>query len=60
MTPGPFLTLGEVQEKLRISRRSVYRLIRAGRLRVVHPTPGRTVIERTDVDAYIRWLRDAA
>ena len=46
------LTLDEVAERLRCSRRSVERLVRAGRLRVVHPTPGRTCITPRELAAY--------
>ena len=54
------LTLSEVAELLRVSRRSVERLVRAGRIRVVHPVPGRTLVERREVDAYLASLRRAA
>ncbi len=54
------LTLDEVAQALRVSRRSVERLIRAGRLRVVRPVPGRTMIERRELNAYVAHIRDAA
>lgn len=54
------LTLDEVALALRVSRRSVERLVRAGRLRVLHPVPGRTLVERSELDAYRASLRRAA
>ncbi len=54
------LTLGEVAERLRVSRRSVERLVRAGRLRVIHPVPGRTCVEARELEAYRAHLRNAA
>jgi excisionase family DNA binding protein len=53
------LTLDEVAERLRVSRRSVERLVRARRLRVLHPVPGRTLVERRELEAYIAWARRA-
>lgn len=54
------LTLVEVAAQLRLSRRTVERLVRAGRLRVVHPSPGRTMIEARELAAYRAHIRDAA
>jgi excisionase family DNA binding protein len=54
------MTLDEVASELGISRRSVERLIVAGRLRVIHPTPGSTRVEARELAAYIAWLRRAA
>jgi len=54
------LTLPEVAAELRVSRRSVERLIAAGRIRPIHPVPGRTLVERRELDAYIAWARRAA
>ena len=54
------LTLDEAAAELRVSRRSVERLVRAGRLRVLHPVPGRTLVERRELEAYIAWARRAA
>jgi excisionase family DNA binding protein len=51
------LTLDEVAAILRISRRSVHRLIAAGRIRVVHPSPGRTLVTQREVDAYVASLQ---
>ncbi len=57
---APLLTIPDVAAELRISPRSVQRLIAAGRIRVVHPSPGVTRIERRELDAYLAWLRRAA
>lgn len=54
------LTLDEVAGRLRVSRRTVERLVAKGWLRVVHPSPGRTCIEEREVEAYQAWLRRAA
>jgi excisionase family DNA binding protein len=54
------LTLDEVAESLRVSRRSVERLVRAGRIRVVHPVPRRTLIEQRELEAYRASLRRVA
>lgn len=54
------LTLAEVALELRLSRRTVERLIAAGRIRVVHPSPGRVLVERREVDAYLAAIRRAA
>lgn len=59
MTDRP-LTLDEAAAQLRLSRRTVERLVRAGRIRVVHPSPGRTVIEVRELDAYLAAIRRAA
>ncbi len=50
------LTVDEAAAQLRISRRSVWNLIAAGRLRTVHPTPGRTLVTRRELDAYVASL----
>jgi excisionase family DNA binding protein len=55
-----YLTVPEVATALRVSRRTVERLIRAKRLRVVRPSPGRTMIEVRELAAYRAHLRDAA
>jgi excisionase family DNA binding protein len=55
--PEPvLLTETEAAAVLRLSTRSVRRLIAAGRLRVVHPVPGRTLITRRELDAYLAHL----
>jgi excisionase family DNA binding protein len=55
-----FLTLDEAAAELRVSRRSVERLVRSGRIRVVRPSPGRVAVERREMDAYIAWMRRSA
>lgn len=50
------LTLDEAAKRLRISRRSLQSLIAAGRVRAVHPVPGRTCVAESEVDAYISSL----
>lgn len=54
------LTLPEVAESLRVSRRTLERLIAKGRIRVVHPSPGRTMVEARELNAYRAHIRDAA
>lgn len=60
MSDDDYLTLDEVAEALRLSRRSVERLVHRGRLRVVHPVPGRTCVERRELRAYRASLRRVA
>lgn len=55
MTPE-LLTLDELAAILRVSRRTVQRLIEAGRIRVVHPSPGRTLVTQREKDAYVASL----
>ena len=47
------LTRQEAASVLRIHERTLRRLVAAGRIRVVHPTPGRTCITRRELDAYL-------
>jgi excisionase family DNA binding protein len=47
------LRLSDAAKALTISKSSLERLIRAGRIRVVHPTPGTTRITSAEIDAYI-------
>lgn len=47
------LRLKDAAERLTISRTSLERLIRSGRIRVVHPTPGTTRVTSAEIDAYI-------
>lgn len=54
------LTLTELAERLTVSVSTVKRLVRAGRIRVVHPSPGRTAVEEREVAAYLASLRRAA
>lgn len=54
------LTLDELAAELRVSRRTVERLIHLGRIRVVHPSPGRTAVETRELEAYRAAIRRAA
>ena len=54
------LTLDEAAAELRLSRRSVERLVRSGRIRIVRPSPGRVAVERREMDAYTAWMRRSA
>ncbi len=47
-----WLTAKEAALELRISVRSLWALIAAGRIRTIHPTPGRTLITRRELDAF--------
>lgn len=55
-----FFTLDEVAAKLRVSRRTVDRLVHGGRIRVVRLTPGRPAVEARELEAYIAAQRRAA
>lgn len=48
----PLLTVDEFAAELTVSRRTLSRLIKDGRVRVVHPSPGRIAITRREADAY--------
>lgn len=54
------LTLDEAAERLRVSRRTVERLVRDGKLRVLRPAPRRVVIDEREVEAFIAALRRVA
>lgn len=54
------LTLDQVAERLTLSRRTVERLVAAGRIRVLHPSPGRIVVEERELNAYLAAIRRAA
>lgn len=56
MSGAPLLTVPEAAAVLRIHERTLRRLVAAGRVRVVHPTPGRTCVTRRELDAYIASL----
>lgn len=49
-------TVDEVAEKLRVSRRTVERLVAAGRIRVVR-VGRRTLVTDRELEAYIASLR---
>jgi excisionase family DNA binding protein len=50
------LTVDEAAKRLRVSRRTLYRLVATGRIRVIHPTPGRTMVTERELDAYVASL----
>ena len=54
------LTLDDVARLLTVSRRSVERLVRTGRLRVVYPVPRRPRVEARELEAYRASLRRVA
>ena len=49
-------TLDEVAGALRVSRRTVERLVREGRIRVVRPSPGRVAVTSRELAAYLAHL----
>lgn len=54
------LTLDDVAKRLTVSRRTVERLIKAGRIRTIPVSPGRKAIDAREVDAYLAAQRRAA
>lgn len=50
------LTVDEAAKRLRVSRATFYRLVSDGRIRVVHPTPRRTLVTTRELDAYVSSL----
>ncbi|TFU24985.1 MULTISPECIES: helix-turn-helix domain-containing protein [Thermus] len=50
------LTYEEVQKALGVSRSTVWRLIQAGHLRLVHPTRRTARITRESLEAFLRSL----
>lgn len=56
--PPKLLRATEVAELLTISRTGVYRLIEAGHLRAVYPSPGCTRFRSEDVAAYIEKVTE--
>jgi excisionase family DNA binding protein len=54
------LTIDEVAARLTVSRRSVERLLREGRLRCIRPSPGRVAITETELRAYLAYLESRA
>ena len=54
------LTLADVALALSVSRRTVERLVAAGRIRVVRPSAGVVRVEPRELDAYIAAIRRAA
>jgi len=56
---SPLLTTEEACDYLKISRTSLYSLVKKGLIAQVHPVAGRTAYLKTDVDAYILARRVA-
>jgi excisionase family DNA binding protein len=54
------LTFAEAAERLTVSRRTLERLVKAGRIRALAVSPGRRAIEEREVDAYLAAVRRAA
>lgn len=50
------LTIDEAAARLRVSRRTVQSLTKEGRLRSIHPTPGRTLYTEKEIEAFISYL----
>lgn len=50
------LTTEDLRRILGVSERSIRRLVAAGRLRAVHPTPGTTRFTQREVAAFIASL----
>jgi excisionase family DNA binding protein len=57
---GPLWTIDEVAGRLRLSRRTVERLIKDGRIRIVRPSPGRVAITDRELRAYLAYLESRA
>lgn len=58
--PRPVLSLDGAAAYLAISRRTLSRLIAAGRIRALQVSEGRKVVERRELDAYLASLKRAA
>lgn len=54
------LTIAQVAARLTVSRRTVERLVKTGRIRVVHPSPGRSAVTERELEAYVASLVRAA
>ena len=52
-TNSPLLTLEEAAEYLRISRTSLYRLIKSDNLKTLHLLERKQLVSRESLDAYI-------
>ncbi|GAA6764011.1 MULTISPECIES: helix-turn-helix domain-containing protein [Thermus] len=50
------LTYSEAAKALGLGRTTIYRLVKAGRLKVVHPTPRSARITRESLEAFLRSL----
>jgi excisionase family DNA binding protein len=56
---SPLLTTEEACEYLKISRSSLYSLVKKGLIAAVHPVAGRTAYLQADIDAFILARRVA-
>jgi excisionase family DNA binding protein len=56
---SPLMTTREACDYLKISRSSLYSLVKRGLIAVVHPVAGRTAYLKADLDSYIRARRVA-
>lgn len=52
--PGPFLSLAAATARTTLSRETLKRAVKAGRLRVFRPTPRRVLVALADLDAFAR------
>lgn len=57
---SPVLSLDDAAAYLAVSRRTLNRLIAAGRIRALQVTVGRKVVEVRELDAFIASLRRVA
>ena len=48
-----WISLEEVARRLTVSRRTVERLRKAGRIRTIAPSPGRVAVTTAELDAYM-------
>jgi len=53
------LTYSEAAKALGLGRTTIYRLVKAGRLKGVHPTPRSARITRESLEAFLRSLEEA-
>jgi len=56
---SPLLTTEEACEYLKISRSSLYSLVKKGLISAVHPVSGRTAYLKQEIDEYILTRRVA-
>ena len=56
MTPSDYLTIGEAATEFRLSRRSLWRLIAAGRIPALRPLRRRVLLRRADLLALIEGV----
>jgi len=48
------MTIREAAKRLHISESTFYLAMQAGRIKSVHPSPGRTLIRRAEIEALLR------